>query len=188
MNLARKEFIRKDGSGRSDSFVSFYEGGYILKNLTTQFEKIQAYRLRHKIYCQELKWVPGSKNALEIDEYDSNAIFLGVFNKQNNLIGFLRLIGSEGPFMIEREFASLVGNEHKIRKENDAVEASRLCVLPEARDYALDGNFGVYRVSTLIYKGLYLCCLKNNVRYAYLVAEYKTFRSMRPILRCEPIG
>ena len=56
-----------------DSSILIKERGFTVKNLICLEEKIQAYHLRHRIFCEELGWVPESGNALEMDEYDDNA-------------------------------------------------------------------------------------------------------------------
>jgi acyl homoserine lactone synthase len=151
------------------------EEDFIVKNLTRVEEKFQAYHLRHKIFAQELRWVSQSDNGLEIDDYDKDAVFCGVFDKQHRLLSFLRLILPDAPFMLEKEFSSLLG-EHKIRKENDTVEVSRLCVAPDARNNTVSGNFGIHSISMLLYKGVYHLCKRNSIRYLYLVVEHKIYR------------
>lgn len=155
--------------------IFILEGGFIIKIITDEDEEIQAYHLRHRVFCQELDWVSQSENALETDEYDDNAIFFGVFN-QSKLVAFIRLILPEKSFMMEKSFSLLVGSDHKIRKENDTVEVSRLCISPETRKDMYFGNFGVYNISMFIYKGVYHWCIRNNIRYLYLVVEYKIYR------------
>ena len=175
----------KDATG-SDLFIQ--QGDFVIKNLSAINERMEAYQLRRRIFCQELNWVPQLKNAIEKDEYDNSAVFFGVVNKKNELLAFLRLIMPHSFFMIEKEFSSLVSLDHRVRKENDTAEISRLCVAPEARNVSILDNFGFINISMLLFKGLYHWCNKNNVRYLYAVAEdkvYKLFRSkgfpFRPI-------
>lgn len=155
------------------------EGGFIVKTMEDEGDKIQAYRLRHKIFCEDLEWAPKTDDRLEIDAYDSHAVFFGVFDAENGLSAFLRLILPEMPFMLEKEFISMVGPEHKIKKEKDTVEVSRLCVAPEARSNRITGNFGAHSISMLLYKGVYHWCLRHNIRYLYLVVEHKIFRLLQ---------
>ncbi len=158
-----------------DSSILIKEKGFTVRNLIYLEEKIQAYHLRHRIFCEELGWVPESGNALEMDEYDDNAVFLGVFNLQDKLLAFLRILLPGGPFMLEKVFSSLIGG-HKIRKESDTAEVSRLCTLPEARNDMISGNFGAHNITMLLYKGVYHWCNKNGIRYLYLVVEHKVYR------------
>ena len=96
--------------------------------------------------------------------------------KKGRLLAFIRLILPQTTFMLEREFSLLVGAEHKIRKEDDTVEVSRLCIAPEARDYAVSGSFGSQSLSMLLYKGVYHWCDRWNIRHLYLVVEQKIYR------------
>lgn len=170
------ETIEKNFNNSISSFIFIREGGLIVKDMTTVSEKIQAYHLRHRVFCHELGWVPQKENAREMDEYDNRAIFLGVFDEKDRLLAFLRLIMPRMTFMLEKEFSLLVGPEHKIRKEDDTVEVSRLCVAPEARGYKISGNFGSRSISMLLYKCVYHWCIRMNIRYLYLVVEKKIYR------------
>lgn len=159
--------------------ILIQEGGFIVKTMEDEGDKNQAYRLRHEIFSEELRWVPETDDGLEIDVYDNNAVSFGVFDAGNRLSAFLRLILPGMPFMLEKEFIAMVGPEHKIRKEKDTVEVSRLCVAPFARSNRVTGNFGAHNISMLLYKGVYHWCLTHNIRYLYLVVERKIFRLLQ---------
>jgi N-acyl amino acid synthase of PEP-CTERM/exosortase system len=157
------------------------EQDFIVKDLTTDSEKIQAYCLRHRIFCQELGWMPQRENGQERDGYDYKAVFLGVYDRRRRLLAFLRLIMPQTTFMLEREFSRLVGPEHKIRKEDDTVEVSRLCVAPEARNCKFSGHFDSQGISSesismLLYKGAYRWCVRKDIRYLYFVVEQKIYK------------
>jgi acyl homoserine lactone synthase len=79
-------------------------------------------------------------------------------------------------FMMEREFLSLVDPGHRIRKEQDTAEISRLCVAPEARSNRTAGNFDVHKISLALFKGVYQWCMLNKIRYLYAVTELKVYR------------
>ncbi|GAB4535684.1 MAG: hypothetical protein Fur0020_03190 [Thermodesulfovibrionia bacterium] len=170
-----------------DSSIIIQEGNYIVKNLLTEEEKIQAYRLRHKIFCEELKWLPLSGDGLEIDEYDSYSFFFGVFDKKNKINAFARLTLPVGLFMIEKVFPFLIGTGYKIRKEDDTVEISRLCVSQEVRNNL--ENFGYHEILMLLYKSIYYWCIIHNIRYIYLVVEQRFYRLCRIMgFPCKLIG
>ncbi len=152
------------------------EEGFSVKTIVDERDKADAYRLRHRIFCNELKWVLHSTNNMESDEYDRNAVFFGVFDEGRNLVSFLRLIMPGRQFMMEKEFLSLVDPGHRIRKEPDTAEISRLCVAPEARHGRHAGNFDVHRISLILFKGVYQWCMLNNIRYLYAVTELKVYR------------
>ncbi len=113
--------------------IIIQEAGFVVKNLVSDDERIQAHRLRHRVYCEELGWVPRSETLLETDEYDRHATFIGVLDQHQTLLASCRLHLPGMPFMIEREFSSLIGAWHTIRKQNDTAEVSRSCVAQEAR-------------------------------------------------------
>jgi acyl homoserine lactone synthase len=153
-------------------------GELVVNNLLTDEDKLQAYRLRNRIFLHELGWALQSHDGLEVDEYDKHAVFFGVKNKQGQLLAFVRLILADHAFMIEKEFLSLVGTYHSIRKENDTVEMSRLCVAPESRKSRIAGNFGMGYISMLLFSGVYRWCLKHQKRYTYAVTEFKVYKSL----------
>ena len=124
---------RKNPESTENYSIFIREGGLVIKNLITEEEKIQAYHLRHRIFAQELRWVPQSENTLETDSYDDYAIPFGVFDGDSGMLAHIRLIPAGYPFMIERDFNLLVSLEHIIRHEFDTGETSRICVAPEAR-------------------------------------------------------
>ncbi len=165
--------------GRFTQGMVIREAGFVLKNLVSEDEKIQAYRLRHRIFCEELGWLPRSRSLLETDEYDKYTTSLGIFDRQHVLVACTRVASPGTPFMIEKEFSSLIDPLHKIRKENDIAEVSRSCVAPEARRLSVYGTFGACRVSMLIYKVAYQWCSVNNIRYVYTVVEPRLYRALR---------
>lgn len=149
-----------------------------MKTLSSNNEKIRAHELRHRVFSKELGWVK-SENLLEIDNYDRNTIFFGVLDEDRSLLAFLRLILPHNSFMLEKEFALLIDSEYTLRKKRDTVEVSRLCVLPEARNKRLTNNFGIQPITMFLYKGVYHWCMRNSVRYLYLVVEHKIYRLLR---------
>lgn len=51
--------------------VAFYEGEFLVKTLATKEEMTQAYHLRHRVFAEQLKWVPERADKLEADVYDA---------------------------------------------------------------------------------------------------------------------
>lgn len=156
--------------------VFIQEGGFIVKNLSGDDEMNQAFRLRHKIFCEDLGWVPQSDNFMENDGYDWHSAHIGVFDQNHRIVAFSRLVFPGTLFMIEKEFSSLIGPCHKIRKQSDTTEASRLCVAPEARRTMAQSDFGSHGLAMLVHKGMYHWCAMHNIRYVYMVVELKVYR------------
>ncbi len=170
-----------------DVFIS--EGGYFVKNLNSYAELNAAFLLRHKIFCEELSWVPSNDNLMEIDEFDNNCISFGVFDKNKKLTAYLRLIITINPFMLEHIFSDLIGPMHLLKKKRDTAEITRLCISPEARKNKIMGNFGVNNISMFLYKGVFHWCKKNKIRFLYLVVEDKILRLLNAKgFPCNPIG
>jgi len=186
-SLKQQESKNRETAGNYSIFIQ--EGGLVVKNLITEEEKTNAYHLRHRIFAQELGWVPKSENGLETDSYDDYAIPFGVFDGDNRMLAYIRLILAGDPFMIEKDFKLLVSSEHIIRHEFDTGETSRICVAPEARPGMVSGNFGIHRISMFLYKSVYHWCLKNSIRYIYTVVEHKVWRLLRAAgFPCKLIG
>lgn len=159
--------------------VFIQEGSFVIKNLSNDDEMNQAFQLRHRIFCEDLGWVPQSDNLMETDGYDWHAAHIGVFNENHRIVAFSRLVFPGTYFMIEKEFSSLIGPHHIIRKQYDTTEASRLCVAPESRKTLVHSDFGSHGLSMLAYKGMYHWCLMHNIRYVYMVVEQKVYRMLQ---------
>ncbi len=151
-------------------------------------EICKAYRLRHEIFAETLHWVPIRRSKLEIDDYDVNAQHLGVFNK-DELLCYLRIITPGKPFMIEKEFSSLINKDHKIRKTDDTCEVSRLCISCHARTNRVPIGTTIYSISLILFKSLYHWCKTNNIRYMYIVVAHKVLRMLNIIgIPCKRVG
>jgi len=185
--LKQQDRRERESAGNCSIFIQ--EEGLTAKNLITEEEKIQAFHLRHRIFAQELGWVPRCENGLERDDYDEYAVPFGVFDPDNKMLAHIRLVHAEYPLMVDKEFKFLISSEHKVRRENDTVEISRICVALEARTGNIRDNFGIYRVSMFLYKGVYHWCLKNHIRHIYAVVEQKVLRLLRSAgFPCRLIG
>jgi acyl homoserine lactone synthase len=147
-----------------------------------------AHRLRHKVFAEELGWVPWNDNSLEQDVYDGYAEHFGVF-RNTQLLSYLRLVTPDYRFMLEKEFSDLVSPGYIIRKANDTREVSRLCVSFEERATKIHTEIGSLGVSMFLYRRVYQWCVEFKVRYLYLVVEYKVFRLLNMLgFPCTLIG
>lgn len=158
--------------------INFFEHGFNVKNLTSSSEQEEAYKLRHKVFVDELGWVPPQSNCREIDAYDGDGmISLGVFDHEGRMIAHMRITLPQRVFMMEKEFSSLI--QIPIKKTSRAVEVSRVCTEVDTRRAKVATTYGRYHVAMVLYKGLYLWCKKNRVHHIYMVIEYKLLRLLK---------
>ncbi len=163
--------------------IHFWEGDVVAKTVGESWESQQAYLLRHKVFCQTLKWVSPSEDDQEIDPYDAWATSVGLFSGSGNLLGICRLIVSPAPFMLEKDFRSCLLPGYSIRKERDTAEITRLALDPSIQDKGLSS-----RMMLLLLKAAYQWTVINDIRYLYLVVEKRFLRVLRTIgFPCEQI-
>ncbi len=154
--------------------LTFTEGRFTIRTLASEADKLAAYQLRHKIFCEKLRWVPALPNGLEIDAYDRQGILLGPFWENDVLLSTLRLLKGNQAYMLEKEFKSLLPSNFKLYKSGETAEVTRLATLlplmktHESHKLALDMTF----------KGMYLWSIANGVRFLYFVVERAFLRLM----------
>ncbi|CAF0696149.1 acyl-homoserine-lactone synthase [Candidatus Methylacidithermus pantelleriae] len=165
--------------------ISFVEGALEARSLSQAWEIEAGYRLRHRVFCEELRWVPPSPEGLERDCYDALGFPLGIFDPTENLVGYVRMLPPEAPFMIEKEFACLVGSGWELCKGKDTAEITRLAVHPDAR---VEGQ-SRRKIALCLYKAVYQWALANDIRYLLLEVEPTFFRALRACgFPCQPLG
>ncbi|MDH4227151.1 MAG: GNAT family N-acetyltransferase [Deltaproteobacteria bacterium] len=149
--------------------LDIHHDGYRIKTIDTPAETEAAYRLRHEVFAEELKWVPEREDRREVDGYDACSEGLGVFTAKG-FIGYMRLIRHTERYMIEREFSCMLPHGMTITKTADSAEVTRFCVQKEYRSIA-DIN-----VPLLLYKGLYHWNIYNDIRYSWMVVDKRFYR------------
>jgi len=173
------EYYPRERLDSSVALGSPYEAGQdITARVLAARDIPAAYGLRHKVFAQELRWVPQSDDGLERDVYDAHAKHFGVF-RGRKILSYLRLVSPEHRYMLEKEFRALVSSDHDIRKAPDTREVSRLCVSFDERGTKVPTSIGSLGVSMLLYRQVYQWCVPNKVRYLYLVVEYKVLRLLK---------
>lgn len=154
--------------------VLIEEEGYVFKNVAEEEELDQIYGLRHRVFCDELRWVGEEKNFKERDFYDDFAVSFGIFDAQGRIAATIRTIVGPDPFMLSNEFSFLVKDCLPLRTESDTVELSRLCVAPEYRNAVFPTSDSPQSVSMLLFKGLFQWCRLNGIKLVYAETEPKT--------------
>ncbi|MBI5235304.1 MAG: GNAT family N-acetyltransferase [Deltaproteobacteria bacterium] len=151
--------------------ICFTEGEYTVKTLSLPGEMEAAFKLRHDVFAGELQWVPLSTDGLDKDAYDDFAVPIGIFDDDGVLIGHVRLIYSPYPFMIEKEFASLLPEGGMFGKTASMVESTRICIRKEARK----DQHGAMGLSHLLYKALYHWSRLNGQSRMVTIVEQRYF-------------
>ncbi len=142
--------------------------------LNSNKEKMMAYTLRHQVFAEELRWVSTNDKKLEIDKYDRNCIMLGIFYN-NELVACLRIIRSSEKYMLENEFAHLLG-DHELQKNVETIEVTRFCLAPHVRNLQVSTKHGVFPFIMVLEKLFYTWCRNNGVDNAYMVVSKIFFR------------
>ncbi|MDK2742768.1 MAG: GNAT family N-acetyltransferase [Nitrospira sp. BO4] len=164
--------------------IAFYEGEFLVKTLETKEDLTQAYRLRHRVFAERLKWVPERADRLEADVYDTWSTSIGIFADETRLLGLVRMTHAPVPFMLESEFSACLVGSHRVRKQIDTAEITRLAVDPAIADRGLSA-----RLMKAIFKGMYQWCLLHEVRYTYMVVEHRLLRVVQRMgWPCRAIG
>jgi N-acyl-L-homoserine lactone synthetase len=167
----------------------FQEENYLVKTISSPEETEAALRLRHDIFRDELKWVPPSPDGLDRDKYDDFAESIGIFSPSGEIAGHVRLIPAPLPFMIEKEFASLLPGSG-LDKVPGMTESTRICVRKELRKDTVAG----LSLAHLLYKAIYHWSLKNDSRYLITIIEQRYFFYLKrffpfvPLADFKPLG
>jgi acyl homoserine lactone synthase len=164
--------------------IGFSEGDMQVKTLTSSGELDQAYRLRHRVFAETLRWVFPSDDGREMDMYDLWGTSIGLFSREGRILGLARLLPSTGQFMLEHDLRMLLPSGHLLRKERDTAEITRLAIDPMVTDKGLSA-----RMMMSLIKGIYQWALAQDVRYLYLEVEYRLFRMLNAMgISCDPLG
>lgn len=153
----------------------FYEGDWLVKTLQTDAERADAYRLRHDVFAVELKWVSPLPSCMESDCYDAFAVHFGIFNAAGQVDGYVRLITSPRPFMVDHEFACLMTSIAGFVKTSSMVELTRICIRKNARALTCHGM----TLAQFLYKAVYNWCLEAGYTHMVAVVEKKYYILMK---------
>ena len=164
--------------------IEFCEGEMFVKTLSSPEELAQAYRLRHKVFAETLRWVPPTDDGQEMDMYDLWGTSIGLVGGDGQVLGLARLLPSSGQFMLEQDLCMLLPPGQVVRKERDTAEITRLALDPAITDKGLSS-----RLLLSLIKGIYQWALVHDVRYFYLEVEHRLFRVLQAIgIPCDPLG
>jgi N-acyl-L-homoserine lactone synthetase len=167
------------GLGRTDPALLAREDGYRVELLRNEADRAQAFRIRHKLFAEILHWVPERPDGLEIDRYDAFTEMVALLDPAGTVLGCVRVHDSSVPYMIEREFATVLGSGPIPFKGRDTGELTRFGVLAEARTLVVRSERGRFDAITLLLKGLYRWSRRHQVRTLYAVTDAMVLRVLR---------
>jgi N-acyl-L-homoserine lactone synthetase len=150
-----------------------------LERLFSPAERDQAFLLRHRLFAETLHWVPEHPSGREVDEYDGCTEMIGILDGRRRLLGQVRMHPCSAPFMIEREFASVLGRSPIPCKDRDTAEATRFGLEPDARARLVRTDYGRFDLFTLLLKGIYRWCQVQGARTLFAVVDTRMFRLVR---------
>jgi N-acyl amino acid synthase of PEP-CTERM/exosortase system len=126
--------IRDLGTG----FKRFFE---IVPAVSAELRE-HAYRIRHEVYCEELKYEPKRPDRRELDEYDAHSLHCLIRSLQSgNFVGCVRLVlarpGNPAyPLPFEKTCATTIDRsvvDPRVLPRHTIAEASRLAVISRYR-------------------------------------------------------
>lgn len=166
--------------------------------------KSESFKIRHKVYCEELKFEKLQPTNEELDEFDSRAFHCLIKHKPTGAFaGTVRVVTSKDPkqmLPIEKFCLSAI-NEKSVHPSDfpreEVCEISRLAIPKQFRKRATDkfqgsatGSLNEYNYSEkelrcfpFIAVGLYLSaasvCLNLGIKHCFVMMEPRLARSLK---------
>ncbi|WP_447043739.1 acyl-homoserine-lactone synthase [Vreelandella sp. H-I2] len=134
----------------------------------------QAFELRAKVFCRELRWVGHEGQLREVDAFDDSVWHLGVL-AQGKPAAYLRVHPYWAPWMIDSVFSDIAPTGCSLRRPG-VCEVSRLAVAPAFRRFAFSDN---QTATSLILKLLYTFCTLNQIDKVYMIGTSRLLRALR---------
>ncbi|QEL57649.1 acyl-homoserine-lactone synthase [Chromobacterium paludis] len=144
----------------------------VLDVVESAAEREALWAFRHKIFREQLGWVPVCEDGLDRDDYDDFSDNLALY-RAGEVVGAIRLTGGESPFMLEAEFSRLLPRGETIVKGREYSEITRLAIDREA----LGGRESVM-AARMLYLGAWLWSRIRGVRWMYFVVQPVFYRRL----------
>jgi N-acyl-L-homoserine lactone synthetase len=146
--------------------------GFHLEHVLGGHKEQQLMRFRHRVFREQLRWLPESADGLDRDEYDPFSDNYAVLS-QNQVVGSVRMTPGDCPFMIEHEFLPLLPAGWTLEKSHCSAEITRFAV-------GID-QYGRRPESAarLLYLSLYQWAQVHQVQLMYFVVEPPFFRHIK---------
>lgn len=143
---------------------------YSVRRAVSEGDRNAAYRVRHRVYCDERKFEPPTPFGMEFDAYDTagSTSSLLLSRRSGEVCGAVRLVFPDqkrGHALPIDEFSQqkkMAANLRRVRESCSCAELSRLCVLPDFR--------GVWGKQDLLL-GAFAEALRRDVEAILAVAD-----------------
>ena len=142
-------------------------------------ELLQDYfRLRKRVFCDQLGWVPACPGGIETDEFDDgyNVIILNVDEATKRVSGGVRLMPTMGPTLLEKVWRDMLPDPAAFRSPR-IWEATRFCV-DDTSNTSRKRSF-VNRATLALSLAVLEFCDANSVDQVIGVCERKIFEMQR---------
>jgi N-acyl-L-homoserine lactone synthetase len=126
-------------------------------------------RFRHRIFREELRWLPESVDGLDRDGYDLFSDNYAV-SRGDEVVGSVRMTSGIYPFMIEREFRRLLPEGWGLEKSARSAEITRFAVGANALGHRPEV------IGRLLYLCMHQWAERHQVRLMFFVVEPRFFR------------
>ncbi len=124
------------------SLANIFQRHFHIRYANNQHLKNQVYKIRHKVYCEELGWEQENKQLIEKDKYDDFSHHFLIFHKASNqAIGCVRLVSPQflaleqtlpcELFYPQEDMAKAINQSHYF--SSNYGEVSRLAILSSFR-------------------------------------------------------
>ncbi|MCB1694276.1 MAG: GNAT family N-acetyltransferase [Pseudomonadales bacterium] len=141
-------------------------------------EMLQYHRLRKKVFCDTLGWVPASEDGTERDAFDDlyHVVILHLDDATGEVGGGVRLMPTLGPTLMHTVWSDLLPEPERYRSPN-IWEATRFCV-DETSNSSRKRSF-VNRATLALSLAVLEFCDSNGIDQVIGVCERKIFDMQR---------
>lgn len=143
--------------------IEIIEGALRARSCSDPAVLEDAFKLRHRVFAESLRWVAPHPKGIETDGYDAHAHHFVVENNAK-VVGYLRILcgGLGVALMLENEFRLLNPQSNTINEIGN-LEITRICTDP-----TLNASTKA-SVSMLLYKTAYLWSVRKNIDLWHVV-------------------
>ncbi|WP_434630512.1 acyl-homoserine-lactone synthase [Chromobacterium sp. CV08] len=157
--------------------------GMVLERIGSGDDPTDLLAFRHRIFRENLGWLPTCPSGLDCDEYDGISDNLAMC-RDGRVVGSVRFTPGTERFMLEKDFSRLLIPDEVLRKGESSAEVSRFAV-----DVAGLGGRLTASASRLLYCSLWQWAEWNGIRWMYFVVEPCMYRRLASMgLPVRPVG